>query len=197
MKKLVLIIALALAGCLGFAQKGPWFVEAGVSYGFYDRSGLGTNSEIIDLSYTSTVGGIKSTYQPTILPTFSLACGYKIPNTIIGVFLDAAWCYAYNNMYGGPSLLREDEHILHVLPELRVYYIDDGNIRFYATLGAGIRYRYFSETFEGSTITNQDMRFSYQVSPFGVSFGEKWYLSLDLGMGTAWYFFRFGVGYKF
>ena len=197
MKKLILTMALALAGCMAFAQGGPWFAEIGVSYGMFDRSGLGHYSEIVDVSSTSSTGELQSSYRPTILPTFTFACGHKIPETFIGVFLDAAWSYGYNNMNGGPSLLREKENILHLMPEMRIYYMDNGRVRLYATLGAGMRYRRFSETFEGSTCSNQDIRMTYQVSPFGVSIGEKWYFSMDFGIGTAWYLMRLGGGYKF
>ncbi len=197
MKKWFLCIAIALAGSQAFAQRGGWLCEAAISYGMYDRSGLGRSSEIVDVSSTSTVnGGQRSDNHPTVLPTFTLAFGYKLPDSV-GIFLDTAWSYAYNNLEGGPSLMSENEHILHVMPEIRLYYMDKGNTRLYATMGAGARFRRFSETYEGSTLSNRDVEFSYQLSPFGMSFGEKWYFSCDFGMGNAWSFFRIGAGYKF
>lgn len=198
MKKIVLFIAIALAGCQTFAQSGGWLCEAALSFGFYDRSGLGRSSEIVDVSSASATNeGLRSEYRPTVLPTFLFTCGYKIPGSFVGLFLDTAWSYAFNNLEGGPSLLSENEHILHVMPELRLYYSDNGRTRLYATLGAGARYRRFSETYEGSTLSNSDVGFTYQLSPFGMSFGEKWYFSCDFGMGYAWSFFRIGAGYKF
>ena len=140
---------------------------------------------------------MRSEYHPTVLPTFTAAVGYKFPDTFVGVFLDAAWSYAFNNMKGCPSLLTEKEHILHVVPELRIFYLDRDNLRLYATLGLGARMRRFSETFEESTISNSDITFSYQVTPFGLSLGEHWSFCLDLGMGTSWYLGKIGCGYKF
>ena len=195
MKKLYLIIVLAFAGVSASAQQ--WQYSFGVSYGAYDRAGLGRYSEIIDVQRSTSVNNSHYVSRPTVLPTFSLETGYVMKDVPIGFFLGAFWNYAWNNLNGGPSLLSEKEHILHILPEVRFYYYKGQDILLYSTMAGGLRYRRYSETFEGDTITNSSCEFSYQFSPFGLSYGEKWTFHCDIGYGTAWAILKLGFGYTF
>lgn len=159
---------------------GGWELEVGMAGSVYD-------------SYYSEI----DSEGQTSLPTLSIRSGYKFPGTFVGVFLDVFGHYAGRDLTGGPSLLREREAILHVLPEIRFYYLDEPDCRLYATVGAGVRYRQFAETFEGDTIANRDFRFSYEISPFGVSFNDSWFFSLEVGYGTPWTIAKVGCGYRF
>ena len=202
MKRLMTLFvaaALAAAGLPAFAQTGGWSWEAGVSPGLMDRHyGF---SEIRDRQYSATYTKDSHTvsYQshPMVLPTLSLQGGYVIPDTSLGVFLGVYGSYASNDLYGGPSPLQEREIILHVLPELRFYYLNDPGFKLYGTLGTGVRYRQYSETFEGDTVGKRDFRLSYEVSPVGLSVGERWFVSLDFGWGFPWAICKFSGGCRF
>lgn len=187
------------AGLPAFGQAGGWSLELGVSPGMMDRNS--TFSEIRDLQYSSTYvkDGHKVSYKsyPVVLPTFSIHGGYVIPNTPVGVFMGVYCSYASNNLNGGPSPLLEQETILHFLPEVRLYYVNDPDFRLYATLGAGVRYRQYSETFEGDSVGNHDYRFSYEISPLGFSVGGRWFFSLDFGGGFPWMGGKLSVGTRF
>lgn len=196
MKKLFLIIALAFAGVIASAQ--VWHFNIGASIGAYDRAGMGGSSEIIDLQRQSDLNGSHYESKPTILPTLSLEAGCIMDEAPVGFFLGAFWNYAWNNLNGGPSLLTEREHILHILPEVRFYYFKEGNVLLYSIMAGGLRYRQFSETFEGDRIANNSFDFSYQFSPFGVSYTmKKWTMHCEIGYGTAWSIMKLGFGYTF
>lgn len=198
-----ILVAVLLAPTFpSFAQirLGGWEVEAAVSYSVYDR-GTGLNAEIVDHDYSAQYerNDYTTSYHshPLVLPTFSVRAGYHFPETFVGLFLNAYCSYARNALNGGPSPLLEREAIFHVLPEVRFYYLSDPAFQLYASVAAGLRYRQFAETFEGDTIANHDFRLSYQISPFGVSVGDRWFFSVDLGVGAPWSIAKIGAGYRF
>ena len=196
MKKLILIIALAFT-CASVAAQ-TWQYSIGASYGAYDRAGMGGSSEIIDIQRQSDFNGSHYESSPTILPTFSMEAGCIMNEAPVGFFLGAFWNYAWNDLNGGPSLLTEKEHIIHILPEVRFYYLRNDDILLYSTMAGGLRYRRFSETFEGDTIANSSFGFSYQFCPLGMCWMiNKWNIDCEIGYGTAWAILKLGFGYTF
>jgi hypothetical protein len=197
MKKTLLFFFTLLLCTYAFCQKRGWEVDYGVSLGAYDRSGVARCSEIVDVSRSYDVNTSHYESRPTVLPTFSMEVGYNMADIHLGYFLGAYWNYAWNNLHGGPSLLQEKEHILHIMPELRFYYLYEEKTKLYATMGAGIRYRSFSEIFEGDRISNSNCEISYQVCPFGMMFGDRWAVACEVGYGTAWAIMKLGARYNF
>lgn len=196
MKKILLFIVLAFIGVSATAQ--VWQYNIGASYGAYDRSGVSGCSEIVDVQTKSNINGSHYESSPVILPTFSLEAGCIMNEAPVGFFLGAFWNYAWNNLNGGPSLLTEKEHILHILPEVRFYYFRGNDLLLYSIMAGGLRYRQFSEVFEGDRIANSSFDFSYQFSPFGMSYSiGKWNLNCEIGYGTAWAIMKLGFGYTF
>ena len=195
MKKTVVTLFLALL-CAGlYAQE--YNINLGASIGVYDRYTFG-HSEIIDMHESSTYNDeITYTSNPNVLPTICLETGYVFPGNHIGAFLGTYWSYAWNYLHGGPSLMIEKEHVIHIVPQIRFYYLFRDDMRMYATLGAGVRYRQFAETFEGDTIRAGHTSFSYILSPFGMSFGGRWTVSCDVGHGTPWSVLNITAGYRF
>lgn len=171
-------------------------INVGFALGGYDRYSFG-HSEIVDIHESSRYNDISYVSNPTVLPTLTFEGGYIFKGNHVGAFLGAYWSYAWNNMYGGPSPLREIESILHLVPQVRLYYLYRGNARLYATFGLGARIRSFSETFEGDTIRSSKATVSYIVSPFGMSFGDRWTFACDFGFGTPWSMFNMTLGYRF
>jgi hypothetical protein len=196
MKKMILILAMAFVGASASAQ--VWQCNIGITYGAFDRSGLGGSSEIIDVQRQSTVNGSHYESSPTILPTFSLEAGCIMDKAPVGFFMGVFWNYAWNNLNGGPSLLTEKENIFHFLPEVRFYYYTGEKVQLYSIMAAGLRYRRFSETFEGDRIANGNFGFSYQFVPFGMSCSiNRWNINCEIGHGMAWSLMKLGVGYTF
>ena len=194
MRKTILALVCALSCTVCFAQH--WDFNIGLALSLPDRYMFG-NSDIYDDSGTTTVNGVSYTKDPKILPTITAEAGYVFPNNRIGAFMGAYWTYAWNDLYGGPSPLYEKEHILHLVPQVRVYYMYSDKMRMYGTLGMGVRYRTFAETFEGDTIRSNYLSFSYVLSPFGMSFFDKWTVSFDVGYGSPWSMVKLSAGYRF
>ena len=193
----ILVAALPASGQITGWRTGGWEVEFGMCGSVYDDAFSEVHAKDHSSSYNTNTGRLNYDNYSHMLPTMWIRSGYSCPDTFVGLYLNVFGNYTYNDLTGGPSLLREQEVILHVLPEIRFYYLNESRYRFYASLGAGVRYRQFAETFEGDTITNHDFRFSYEISPFGVSMGDNWSFSVDLGYGTPWAIAKIGAGYRF
>ena len=119
------------------------------------------------------------------LPSLQVMAGYNLPKYRLGFFLSAYFNYAYNNLEGGPSLLQEKESILHLLPEVRVYYSWEPKMRMYAALGYGVRFRHYDEIFNGTTEGYNSINGTFTLVPFGISIGEKAAFSVDVGLGRT------------
>ena len=204
--KRIIIIALSLlmfCGAASAQEKGRWQVELGAGFYGLDHFGLGGifSSEIVMSQSSLRVGGdnyeMSIKYAPAVYPTLMLIAGYDIPETMIGVFLGTYWNYAVNYNNGGPSIFTERENIFHFIPEVRFYYYKTDTRRFYASVGAGMRYRHFTETFNGSTVGNSDVRFSFEICPLGASFGRNWIASVNIGQGSPWMLVGVSTGYRF
>ena len=196
MKEYLLTLAVALvAAPLAFAQQGGW--EASLSLGpcLYDRTQGRT--EIGIRSNYSDNNGVASEYDPTLLPTFIGTVGYSFSDAPFGVFMNVGWNYGWNNLKGGPSPLKEQEHILHFVPEVRLYYLQNPKFRMYATVGVDVRFRHFIESYRSSKCSNSDFSFGYQLSPLGLSFGDRWQISTGFGFGSLWSVVSIGAGYRF
>ena len=195
-----------------YSQNGEWMFETKFGIPFFDRFSIvngkreiSSNSEIIYLdkrhsSYSSNKnGGYKVRYDsdPVILPAISLSSGYRFSNIPLSVHLSVTLSYACNNLYGGPSLLRESEAVLHIMPEVRAYYMRRPKVKLYGSVAAGLRARYYAETLDGDTVSASDYRFTWQLSPFGLEVGKNWYFSFSTGFGRAWTPFIIGAGYRF
>ncbi len=202
MKKFLLLLVLAAAGADALAQE--WPVSVGVGFSLYDRSGVGCCSEIyMDGGVGNHSIGSKGSHDrdKTFLPTFSLSAGHIFEKSFdgihLGAFMNVCWNYAGCEYYGGPSLLTEKEHIFHFVPQFRVYYIMNESARLYTGLGAGLRYRRYTETFMDEPIINKQLSFAFQLTPLGVSIGEKWSFIFEIGDGTCWSALMLSTGYNF
>jgi len=172
-----------------------WDIEAGLSIPFIDRSvAVGLDGKSVLLSDISLVRS--SSNSATILPTFYVSAGRHIDNTPLCVRLGLYMNHAFNQMNGGPSPLRERETILHLMPELRVYYLRRPYVRLYATLGAGLRTRFYSETLDGDTVGKAHFGFTWQITPLGIEVGKNWYVNVSGGYGLPCPV-AVSVGYKF
>ena len=193
-----------------FAQPaGNWQFEGGLGiYSAYDRGYVGTldyrgdsynirHSEIVDISDDKTYNDISYENNPVVLPTLFLAGGFVFENAPVGLFLDVYSNYAWNRLNGGPSMLYERELIVHVMPELRLYYKKREDKSVYASLAIGMRLRHYAETYADDRITSGDVNFTYQISPVGVSYGRHWYFSWDIGYGRAYSAMKLNCGYRF
>lgn len=192
MKKILLALFL-LAG-LGvtvgsYAQDAPaggWEFGAGlVFYNVYDSSHGWGATEITSGGSTGSYDDADYESSPVRFPSLHLTFGYNFPKYHLGLFMSAYYTFAYNNLEGGPSLLQERESILHVLPEVRVYYSFEKRVRMYAAVGYGLRYRRYDESFQGTDAGYNAFGGTFTIIPFGISVGEKAGFSLDVGVGRT------------
>lgn len=191
MKKMILaVFACLVLGCFSAAaQPSGWEVSLGVSLPGYDRYS--------SMAEVNASGQEHEKVSRLILPAFSLQGGYIFGEARLGVFLHTELSYAQAVYKGGPAPLTEREPIFYLMPQLRLYYKNAPNIRLYATVGGGLRVRHFAETLEGDTAVENNCSFAWQISPFGVSAGERWVFSFDFGAGFAWTGVQVSVGYRF
>lgn len=204
---LLALSAILLALPAKAQNKGEWEISAGMSISEYDRFPLlypSNNAEILygdHSTKTTWAEGEKLSHymsNPIVLPTLSLTVGYRFPDSILGVYMSGFCSHAWNRLRGGPAALIERETILHIMPQMRFYYVDDPSIKLFGSVGVGARYRFYAEILEGDKITKGDTQFSFEVSPIGISTGkDHWQYSASLGYGKAWAGILLGVGYRF
>ena len=142
MKQVILTAAFLLLITLlpAYSQtKGYWQVDVGFSvfntehnavlFSQYDYNNkLKGSAELVKSQDNSSFddGSIRYNDDSGIFfPTIMVNAGYVIPDWNFGFFFCLFWNYAYRNYNGGPSLLQERESILHLIPEVRYYYIDN------------------------------------------------------------------------
>ena len=167
MKKLIVTIIAVLIGAQAFAQ-GGLSISTGVSYSVYDMS-----------------------------PTMGATVVYAIPNSFIGFFLEVDGNSNSHTLEGGPSPLIETRTITHVMPGIRLYYLQGRKCRLYSGFAFGGRRVRDSETFNGSTVGASSWGLTAQDINFGFSFGRRLTLDGEFGLGTAWVGAKFGLGYRF
>ena len=167
MRKIIITLAAVFIGFQALAQ-GGFSVSTGVSYSLYDMS-----------------------------PSFGVTAAYAIPGSFIGFFIETDWNSVSKTLEGGPSPLVEKTSRVHVLPGIRLYYLQKRKCRLWSGFAFGARRVGESETFNGSTVGSSSWGFSAQDVNFGFSFGRKLTLDGEFGLGTAWVGARIGLGYKF
>ena len=187
MRRIVLILVTALLALSSFkaSAQGHWEVDAGISPSLLD--------------YTTTEASVGKKAPSLILPHFSLRGGYTFPGSLsfLGVYLDMGFSYTSTTYTGGPSVLKESEPVFHLVPQIRLYYLNEPKCKLYAFVGAGVRVYNYSETFEEDTITRTKWSATWTLSPIGCSMGVHWNVSLELGLGTGWAPIRLCAGYRF
>ncbi|MBO4635035.1 MAG: hypothetical protein J5669_06650 [Bacteroidales bacterium] len=208
MKKIVLTAVLFLLTVCMFQASAQglsgWDIEAGVSYPFFDRmysrnlKGQATkNAEIqVPIKSTSAKPG-PYVYSPVIIPTFSLTAGRRLDKIPLSIRLGVYVNHASNMLTGGPSPLLEQETIVHLLPEVRVYYLERQLLRLYGSAGAGLRMRVYTETLDGDKVGKAHFDLSWQLTPIGLELGKQLYFNLYLGFGHTTAPVGLGIGYKF
>lgn len=194
MKKAVLLFLL-LVSTLSLRAQGSWEVEADLS--FSPRRQAFIMSEVTFFRQGFHFVESSDVYKTVALPVFSVVGGYKFDNDPVGLYLGLYTDYAYSNLYGGPSPLYQRELILDVLPQIRLYYLTRPNLRLYASLGAGLCIRSYSEVYEGDRIKGGAIGFSYLISPLGFSYGEHFYFNLHLSYAPFCTILQLGGGYRF
>lgn len=167
MKKIVITLIALLVGIQAFAQ-GGFSISTGVSFSVYDVS-----------------------------PTMGVTATYAIPGSFIGLFVETDWNASYHTLEGGPSPLTEKISRLHILPGIRLYYLQAPRCRLWSGFALGGRRVRESETFDGSTVGITSWGITAQDVNFGFSFGRKLTLDGEFGLGTAWVGAKIGLGYKF
>jgi hypothetical protein len=167
MKKIIIALIAVFFGVQAFAQ-GGLSVSLGASYSLYDFS-----------------------------PTAGVTAAYAFPGSFIGLFLEVDNNSTSHTLEGGPSPLVEKRTITHIMPGVRLYYLQKRKCRLYSGFGFGLRRVNDTETFEGSTVGASSWGFTAQDINFGFSFGRRLTLDGEFGLGTAWVGAKFGLGYKF
>lgn len=214
MKQVILTAAFLLLITLlpAYSQtKGYWQVDVGFSvfntehnaalFSQYDYNNkLKGSAELVKSPDNSSFddGSIRYNDDSGIFfPTIMVNAGYVIPDWNFGFFFCLFWNYAYRNYNGGPSLLQERESILHLIPEVRYYYIDNDKRKAFLTLGVGLRYRRWDEIFRRDRVGYNAFDLTYLLSPIGVELGRKWFFSFDFGLSPAYTPFCVKMGYRF
>ena len=167
MKKLIILIIALFVGIHAFAQ-GGFSISTNFSYSLYDGAPI--------------AGG-------TVV--------YAIPGSFIGFFLEVDTDTTSRTLDGGPGQLVEKRTITHVLPGIRLYYLQKRKIRLYSGFALGGRCVRNNETFNGSTVGASSWGITAQDINFGFSLGRRLTLDGEFGLGTAWVGAKFGIGYKF
>lgn len=167
MKRIIVTLIAVFIGIQAFAQ-GGLSVSTGFSFSAYDMA-----------------------------PTFGVTAAYAIPGSFIGLFLETEFDSMSKTLNGGPSPLVETRSIAHIMPGIRLYYLQKPKCRLYSGFAIGGRRVRDSETFNGSTVGATSWGITAQDINFGFSFGRRLTLDGEFGLGTAWVGAKFGLGFKF
>ena len=167
MKKILVTVIAVLIGVQAFAQ-GGFSVSTGLSYSLYDTA-----------------------------PSFGVTLAYAIPGSFIGLFVETEMNASYKTLDGGPSPLVEKRGITHIMPGVRLYYLQTEKCRLYSGFAFGAQRVHDTETFNGSTVGASTWGLTGQDINFGFSFGRHLTFDGEFGVGTAWVAAKLGIGYKF
>lgn len=190
---LVAMAMLMMTSQLTHAQPGSFQIEAGLSYPLTDRTKLSSSSVIIhDIdSYNDNFYSGLATY---ILPSFDLTFVYNFKNTRLGLGFDNSCNYAFRKQNGEQ---KDKELIVHILPYIRYYYVRVHDLSIYSAAGYGARFRNYEKVKGGTEEPRWYFSGSWQVIPFGMQVGKRWFFAFDAALGEAWAPMRLSVGYRF
>lgn len=140
-------------------------------------------------------------YDEQIYPSFSLNYTYRITNRLS---IGSTFSYAGNShdevdRMTGKILRNGYSHNFTLTPMVRFSYLKNRIVHLYGEAGIGLGLNRFNMSDYGQEhASNGQNRWimSYQVTPFGISIGRKFFGFSELGVGDKG-FFIIGAGYKF
>ena len=196
MKKLLLLILLATTCIAAQAQKnqvvfhfGPppeGFSPSSYEYDyFYDYSYYGGANTLFDL------------YEPKMTPNGGAVFGLEYSRSLNKRFsVGGEVYYGFQRMTRTPGSAYKDDpvssvrHMFSAAPSVRLYYIIDPVVKFYAKANIGVGMR--SGGFDDTTL-----QIDYELIPLGIQVGRKKFVYLmELGQGSM-FLIHFGIGYNF
>ncbi len=98
---------------------------------------------------------------------------------------------AYYNRKDGSLIHKEDKNILTTMANFRVSWFNRKYVRMYSILGMGASY-----SMEGDYDYGYE-HFAIQFSPLCISFGADLFGFIESGVGTNYFGYSFGIGYRF
>lgn len=198
----LLIILLALLSFSAFAQSDEepgvhWDIRGGMSVvssfttgkmeprraSYYSPSGIRSLASL----YGDYNGEVTATNNFGAEALIHLG---KRSSVGFGLYANHLWCDSFRGV-DGKQIGTQKAAALMLVPTYRLYYLSKDIVRLYGSVSLGL-IAYFNNS--NRSIPADAV---FELSPVGVEVGRDWYGFLELGAGSVYVGFSFGVGYRF
>ena len=198
----LLILLLASMPFSAFAQSGEdsgthWDIRGGMSV---ISSFATANMEPRSVSYYSSNGrmslaALYGDYNGEATATNNIGAEALIhvgkrSSVGFGIYANHLWCDKFRGIDGQRTETYKSAALM-LLPTYRLYYMSKDMVRLYGSVSMGL-IAYFNNSHRSMAAD-----VAFELSPVGVEVGRKLYGFLELGAGTVYVGFSFGVGYRF
>ena len=170
--------------------------SAGISGCPISGNGFITNYIPGDISSIREIKDLYGDYESasTTTGTFYGEFGWNVSKTFnacVSAGFAPIWSTLYDGYYGQPKK-KYFGGKLYAMAEARIMYVNRAAFRFYSSLGLGLGASIGTEYNHGSTPC-----IIIQLDPIGMEFGNKWFGTFKLGIGTEFTGAKIGFGHRF
>ena len=185
----------------GFRGEPRVEIKAGIS-GYPLISSIESGGILSKVERVGTMGGdvlksLYSDYEGDLYSTGNLylGAGYRFTKwfTLSGYLMyNQMWRDTYNGIDGSRSQTQWS-HVVAISPEAKFTFMSKRYVQLYGSVAASLAF--YKD--EDSSFLDYTALPHYQVVPFGISTGRRFFGFTELGFGTEFVGFRAGVGVRF
>ena len=93
---------------------------------------------------------------------------------------------------------------VYFIPRAKFYYLNRPLVRLYGSIGLGVvkyfgfdKLKYIETSYDNVEFKDETFDAAFQISPIGIEFGRRLFGFAEMGAGTMYAGFQFGMGYRF
>ncbi len=199
---MAVLVLLALPSIAGNKEKrpSPYRYEANIAWGYTPNFSITSFDDYAYFSY-NTLDYMYRNYIGRKVTTGLISADFNIQYKkwfALGIQLNAV---AITNTEMSAITKKASgkftEYSLSLLPYARFTYMNREFVKLYSAVGAGLSFNHdvLPQGYAADSRNNMSARF--QLVPFGVMAGRRFYGLAELGLGTEYMGFRIGAGYRF
>ncbi len=89
------------------------------------------------------------------------------------------------------------DYAISLLPYARFTYLNNEMVKLYSSVGLGIGINHDANPASHERRSSDEVWPRFQLIPFGITVGKRVYGLAEIGLGTEYMGYRFGIGYRF